>query len=210
LFLERFAGQTKLKGLRHIIQDEPDDRFILRQDFNRGIALMKTSGLIYEILIHQHHLPCAVEFVDQHPDQVFVLDHLAKPRIREGKIDPWQKYLANLARRENVYCKISGMVTEADWSNWRPEDLRPYFDVVLDVFGPRRLIAGSDWPVCLLAASYERWWQTLREFLSDLSASEQDCILGTNAVRVYRLDDRSTASDREGAASESAHYQATR
>jgi hypothetical protein len=113
---------------------------------------MTGSGLVYEILIHERHLPAAIEFVDRHPHQLFVLDHLAKPPISEGKLDPWRTHLRELARREPVVCNVSGMVTEADWSRWTPADLRPYFEVALDAFGPRRLLAASDWPVCLLAS----------------------------------------------------------
>jgi L-fuconolactonase len=152
--LQRLSRNSQLKGLRHIVQDEPDDHFILRPDFNHGVAAMKGSGLVYEILIHERHLPFAIEFVSSHPEQAFVLDHLGKPRIREGKIDPWQAQLTELARLENVWCKLSGLVTEADWRKWTVRDLRPYFHAALDAFGPRRLMAGSDWPVCLLASSY--------------------------------------------------------
>jgi L-fuconolactonase len=194
--LERLRTREKLRGLRHAIHEEPDDRCLQGRDFNRGIAAMKGLGLICEIGIHERQLPAAIEFVDHHPDQVFVLDHLAKPRIRERVLDPWQSHLAELARRENVYCKVSGMVTEADWSDWTAEDLRPYFDVVLDVFGPRRLLAGSDWPMCLLATSYSHWWQTLKDFIRELSVTEQDCILGTNAIRLYQLQD--SLETREG------------
>jgi L-fuconolactonase len=185
--LHLLSRHSKLKGLRHIIQDEPDDRFILRPDFNHGIAAMKGSGLVYEILIHERHLPFAIEFVSCHTDQVFVLDHLAKPRIRERRMDPWQAQLTELARHENVWCKLSGLVTEANWQTWTVNDLRPYFDVALDAFGPRRLMAGSDWPVCLLATSYARWWETVDELVRELPEADRDAILGTNAVEIYRL-----------------------
>jgi L-fuconolactonase len=208
--LERLRGRKKLKGLRHGIQDEPDEAYILRRDFNRGIARLKGSGLVYEILIHERHLPAAIEFVDRHPNQMFVLDHLAKPRIREATMEPWQSQITNLARRENIYCKVSGMTTEANWSDWTSADLRPYFDVALDVFGPRRLIAGSDWPVCLLATSYSRWWQTLRDFVAVLSTDEQDRILGTNAIQVYQLNDSLRPVRREEKTSEGSRYQKTR
>ena len=208
--LHRLSGRKKLKGLRHIVQDEPDDRFLLRPDFNRGITEMKKSGLVYEILIYERHLPYAIEFVHRHPGQVFVLDHIAKPRIREGKIDPWQKQLAELARHENVYCKLSGMVTEADWGAWTTAALRPYFDVALDAFGPRRLMAGSDWPVCLLAASYSRWWTTVQDFVGELSQADRNAILGTNAIEVYRLHDSLQTPRRGNALSESARCQETR
>jgi L-fuconolactonase len=187
-YLDEFAAHPKLKGLRHVIQDEPDDAFILREDFNRGVSALAATGLVYDILIHERHLPFAAQFVDRHPNQVFVLDHLAKPLIRQRVISPWREHLKEVAARPNVHCKISGMVTEADWSQWTIEDLQPYFDAALESFGPERLLAGSDWPVCLLASSYGRWWETLGNLVSGLSGSEQEKILGENAVRVYRLD----------------------
>jgi L-fuconolactonase len=187
--LDRFKQFQKLKGFRHVVQDEPDDAFLLRSDFNAGIAQLKQYGFVYDILIFERQLPATISFVDRHPAQVFVLDHIAKPRIRDGALEPWRGYIRELARRENVFCKLSGMVTEADWAHWSPQDLRPYFDVVLDAFGPHRLMAGSDWPVCLLATTYQKWFSTLREFISPLSAAEQDMILGGVATRVYSLSE---------------------
>jgi L-fuconolactonase len=185
--LERFQHFPKLKGFRHIVQDEPDDAFLLRPDFNAGIALFKRYSLVYDILIFECQLPAAISFVDRHPSQVFVLDHIAKPRIRDRLLEPWRINICELARRENVYCKLSGMVTEAHWTQWSPPDLLPYFEVVLDAFGPKRLMAGSDWPVCLLAATYQTWFSTLREFISRLSSAEQEMILGGVASKVYSL-----------------------
>lgn len=177
----------KLKGVRHIVQDETDEDFILRDDFNRGISRLKDCGLVYDILIFHRHLPQTIQFVDRHPGQTFVLDHVAKPRIREGILDPWRGDIQRLAERENVFCKLSGLVTEADWTNWREEDLKPYFEVVLDAFGPNRLMFGSDWPVCLLAGDYQKWFQTVGALIATLSPDEQAQILGTTATRVYRL-----------------------
>jgi L-fuconolactonase len=188
--LDRFKRFQKLKGFRHVVQDEQDDAFLLRSDFNAGVALLKQYGFVYDILIFERQLPAAISFVDRHPAQVFVLDHIAKPRIRDGALEPWRSYTRELARRENVFCKLSGMVTEADWAQWRPQDLQPYFDVVLDAFGPQRLMAGSDWPVCLLAATHQEWFSTLREFISPLSVAEQDMILGGVATRVYSLSEK--------------------
>jgi L-fuconolactonase len=185
--LERFHHFQKLKGFRHVVQDEPDDGFLLRTDFNAGIALLKSYGLVYDILIFERQLPAAISFVDRHPSQVFVLDHIAKPRIRDRVLEPWRTNIRELARRENVFCKLSGMVTEAHWAKWRPADLQPYFDVVLNAFGPKRLMAGSDWPVCLLASTYETWFSTLREFISSLSSTDQEMILGGVATKVYSL-----------------------
>ena len=187
--LDRFEPFRKLKGVRHVVQDEPDVAFLLRSDFNAGISLLRQYDLVYDILIFERQLPAAISFVDRHPAQVFVLDHIAKPRIRDGALEPWRSYIRELARRENVSCKLSGMVTEADWAHWRPQDLQPYFDVVLDAFGPNRLMAGSDWPVCLLATTYKNWFSTLREFISPLSVTEQDLILGGVATHVYSLSE---------------------
>jgi len=188
--LESLRRSEKLKGLRHVVQDEPDDQFLLRPDFNRGIERLKHAGLVYDILIFERQLPAAIAFVDGHPQQVFVLDHIAKPRIRDAALEPWRKNIRDLARRENVYCKLSGLVTEANWTNWCDADLKPYFDVVLDAFGPRRLMAGSDWPVCCLATTYQGWFSTLGELIGGLSDAEREMILGRVAIEVYSLERR--------------------
>ena len=185
--LKRLLAQTKLKGLRHVIQDEPDDNFILRDDFNRGVDQLLNTGLVYDILIHERHLPQAAVFVARHPDQIFVLDHLGKPKIRDSVIQPWRDQLKRLAQHANVYCKLSGLVTEADWDMWTLHDLQPYLDAALEAFGAERLMAGSDWPVCLLASTYQRWWATLREWCGSLSEDERAKILGGTAWTVYRL-----------------------
>lgn len=140
--IERFADHPKLRGVRHVVQDEPDDQYLLRPDFNAGVAALRRFRLVYDILIFERHLPAAIEFVDRHPSQVFVLDHIAKPRIREGLLSPWQERIRELARRPNVYCKLSGVVTEAHWQRWTPDDLQPYFDMVLEAFTPKRLMIG--------------------------------------------------------------------
>jgi L-fuconolactonase len=194
--LEKMQPFGKLKGLRHVIQDEPDDRFILRPDFNAGIAILCQYSMVYDILIFERQLPAAIAFTDRHPNQIFVLDHIAKPRIRDHQLEPWRSNISEIARRENVYCKVSGMVTEADWSNWSEADLRPYFDIVLEAFGPKRLMAGSDWPVCTLAASYQRWNSTLQEMLRPLSAPEQEMISGHVASRVYKLSRSESAHEK--------------
>jgi L-fuconolactonase len=185
--LERWRGNSLLKGLRHVIQDEVEDGFINRKDFNAGIAALAGSNLIYDILIYERHLPAAIEFVDRHPNQIFVLDHIAKPRIKEREIEPWRRNLFELAQRGTVYCKLSGMVTEANWTNWSKSDLQPYFDAALEAFGPGRLMVGSDWPVCLLACTFRRWFDTVHEFLTELSTAEKDSILGGVASQVYSL-----------------------
>ncbi len=185
--LEEFAGQKKAKGVRHIVQDEPDDRYILRDDFNRGVALLKDLGLVYDILIFERHLPQTLQFVDRHPDQVFVLDHIAKPRIKDGYLSPWQTNIVQLAHRPNIYCKLSGMVTEADHQNWTERELVPYIDTVLSAFGPKRVMFGSDWPVCLLACPYQRWVEIVRKHIGTLSEAEQERVLGGTAIEVYKL-----------------------
>jgi len=186
--LERFAQNDKLKAVRHVLHDEPDDDYMLREDFNRGIDALLPFRLAYDILIFERHLPQTIRFVDRHPNQTFVVDHIAKPRIRDGVISPWRENLAELARRENVYCKISGVVTEADWNRWTEEQIRPYLDTVLEVFGPSRLMFGSDWPVCLLACDYARWLAIVRRAIEKLTAGEQDRILGGTAIEAYRLE----------------------
>jgi L-fuconolactonase len=187
--LERLRPHRKLKGLRHGIQDEPDPNYINQPDFNRGISALKGSGLVYDILIFDKHLSAVVAFVDRHPNQIFVLDHMAKPRIRDGVIEPWRNHLSELARRENVYCKLSGLVTEADWTMWTEDNLRVYVEIALAVFGPRRMMVGSDWPVCLLATTYARWYETVDHLIGSLSATEKEHILGGTATEVYRLHD---------------------
>jgi L-fuconolactonase len=168
-----------------------------RSDFNKGVSLLKQFGLVYDILIFERHLPAAISFVDRHPAQVFVLDHIAKPRSHDRVLELWRTKIRELARRENVYCKVSGMVTEANGKDWHPADLQPYFDIVLQAFGPKRLMAGSDWPVCLLATTYQTWISTVEEFIRPLSLPEREMILGGVASDVYSLA-RSTSAVGKG------------
>jgi len=186
--LSEYSGNPWLKGVRHVVQDEPDDRFILGDAFNEGIRKLKKFDLVYDILIYERQLGASIEFVDLHPDQPFVLDHVAKPRIGDGLMDPWKEQMFEMARRENVTCKLSGMATEANWREWTFDELRPYMDVALDAFGPDRLMFGSDWPVARLAVDYESWVNLCREFISTLSVEEREAIEGGNAIRAYRLD----------------------
>jgi len=186
--LERLAADRKLRGVRHVLQDEPDDDYMLREDFNAGVGRLRELGLAYDILIYERHLPQTLRFADRHPQQVFVLDHVAKPRIREGILSPWRDRIAELALRPNVYCKVSGMVTEADPRQWTEGDLRPYFDAVLEAFGPRRLMFGSDWPVVTLGATYARWVEVVRRFTAELSADERAWIEWRTAAEAYGLD----------------------
>jgi len=186
--LQRLASQPKLKGIRHVLQDEPDDLYMLRDDFNAGISQLRRFNLVYDVLIFERHLPQTIQFVDRHPDQAFVIDHIAKPRIRDGVLSPWRENLKELARRSHCFCKLSGVLTEADWRGWRSEHIRPYLDAALDAFGPKRCLFGSDWPVLLLASSYAGWAGTVRRFVSTLSSAEQERVLGGTAAEVYRLD----------------------
>ena len=184
--LERFAANPKLRAIRHVVQDEPDDRFILGEAFNRGIDRLIKTHLVYDILIFERHLPYAIEFVKNHsPEQVFVLDHIAKPKIASGEMQPWADNLRKLAAFPNVFCKLSGLVTEADIHNWTPDQLRPYVEVVLDAFGPGRVMFGSDWPVCTCATNYSAWRGLVGEFISRLSENEQAQIMGGTALKAY-------------------------
>ena len=185
--LEPFAGNPKLRGVRHLIQDEADPRYSLRKDFNEGVSALREFGLRYDILIFERQLPAAIEFVDRHPNQTFILDHVAKPRIKDKILSPWDRNMRELAKRQNVYCKLSGMVTEADPQHWTPQDLQPYIDVALSAFGPRRLMYGSDWPVMLLACDYARWYSTVTNAIAKLSKAEQDRIMGGTAAEAYGI-----------------------
>jgi L-fuconolactonase len=177
---------NKLVALRHVLQAEPDD-YPLDAHFTVGLRQLALRNMTYDILILERQLPTAIALVDRHPNLTFVLDHLAKPRIRDGVISPWRENIRELAKRPNVYAKISGMVTEADYRAWTPDQLRPYVDVALESFGPRRLMFGSDWPVCLVACEYGPWVQVVRKFIEELSPYEQADIMGNTAGRAYRL-----------------------
>lgn len=186
--LAHLAEDPALVGIRHVLQDERDDNYALREDFHRGIKELTRFGLAYDILIYDRHLPAATKLVDHHPNQVFVLDHVAKPRIRDGELDTWAANIRELAVRENCYCKLSGMVTEANWNSWSPEVLMPYIETVLDAFGPDRLMFGSDWPVCLLACEYGDWYHLVDELTSTLSEDERNRIWGGTAAEAYGLE----------------------
>jgi len=186
--LEKLAPRKKLRGVRHVVQGEPDDRFLLRDDFNAGIRKLAPFGLVYDILIYERHLPVAIEFVDRHPKQRFVLDHIAKPRIRDGALSPWRENLRELAKRPNVYCKLSGVVTEADYKKWTESQIRPYMDAALAAFGARRMMFGSDWPVCLAATSYQEWLVIVFRAIGKLSQAEQARVMGETAVEAYGLE----------------------
>jgi L-fuconolactonase len=185
--LAHYTNSKKMKGFRHIIQDEQDVDFMLRPDFMRGVGLLKQFGFTYDILIYPKHLTNTLKFVRRFPDQPFVIDHIAKPTIRENKIDDWKRELKEVANNENVFCKISGMVTEATWGKWRKEDFHPYLDTVVEMFGTDRLMYGSDWPVCNLSATYQDMFGIVADYFSHFSKTEQGKIFGVNASRFYSL-----------------------
>ena len=184
--LRFFSQYKKLCGFRHIAQAEPD-QFLVGHDFTHGISLLREYGFAYDILIYPKQLPAAIELAARFPEQRFVVDHLAKPLIRDGSRDPWASYMRILSQNASVFCKVSGQVTEADWLHWKPEDIDPYLDVVFEAFGPERLMFGSDWPVCLLAASYRQVKQLIETYVEAHAAQHKENIFGGNAIRFYGL-----------------------
>jgi L-fuconolactonase len=187
-FLERYATHPKLAGVRHVVHDEPDDDFILRPDFNEGIRTLTKYDLVYDILIFWKHLPQTLRLVDRHPEQPFVVDHIAKPRIAAGNFDTeWSTGIRELAKRENVSCKVSGMLTEVRGETWDLDLLRPYFETVYEAFGPQRVMFGSDWPVCLLRSSHTGWTRICTGLSENLSPAEKAAFWGGNAARVYQI-----------------------
>ncbi|RIQ19011.1 amidohydrolase [Jiangella rhizosphaerae] len=191
--LERLCeatGGDRLVGIRHLVQDEPDPGFLDRADVRRGITAVGAAGLVFDLLVRDHQLPGAVRLARDLPDVRFVLDHLGKPALRRGELGEWMRDLGALARLPNTAAKLSGLVTEADWSTWTPASLRPVVRTALECFGPERLMFGSDWPVCLLATSYREWIATLSELLEECDAGAQAMIWHRTARRIYGLDDR--------------------
>jgi L-fuconolactonase len=186
--LERLGSNPKLVGVRHVVHDEPDEAFMLLPEFRRGIAHLGPAGLSYDLLLRPQHLQPAIRLVDEFEQQPFVLDHIAKPGVGELTGSAWKEDVRRLAERPNVFCKLSGLVTEADWKAWQPGHFRPSLDVVLDAFGPHRLMIGSDWPVCTLAADYATTMGVVMDFVGGLSPSEQAGILGSNCARFYGVE----------------------
>jgi len=184
--LGELVANRALRGVRHVLQGEPSD-YMARKDFNRGLERLAPVGLTYDLLVLEHQLPEAIALVDRHPDLPMILDHIAKPRIRDREIEPWARRIRELARRPHVTCKLSGMVTEANVQTWTADGLFPYFQVVLEAFGPKRLMFGTDWPVCLVASSYRRWYETVTDWISRLSPGERADIMGGTALRTYSL-----------------------
>jgi L-fuconolactonase len=185
--LRELRKNPKLLGIRHIVQSESDDRFLLRPGFLRGVATLEEFNLTYDILIYPRHLGVASEFVSRFPRQRFVLDHLAKPFIKRQEVQPWETDLRRLAEFPNVYCKLSGLVTEADWKSWTPEQIVPYLKIAFDAFGPERLLIGSDWPVCTLAGTYSQTMNVIQQFLGEHSDEARDAVLGGTAKRLWRF-----------------------
>ena len=185
--LQSFHSETKLVGVRHVVQDEPDDNFMLGPDFLNGIAALEEFGLVYDILIFPKQLPATIELVRRFPNQTFVLDHLAKPLIKDQIHEPWATQIRELAKMNNVSCKISAMVTEADWFHWQPSDFTFYLDTIFDAFGEDRILYGSDWPVALLAGSYQQVYDLVHQHFKSLDESARAKLFGENATRIYRL-----------------------
>lgn len=185
--LTEFASDRRFVGVRHIVQDEPDENFIVGDAVLRGLKVLERHGVPFDLLFYTRHLRHVPALAAQLPTLPMVIDHLSKPEIGAGQIEPWRSDLRRAAEAPNVYCKLSGMVTEADWHAWKPADLKPYVDVALECFGPERCMFGSDWPVCELAASYSEVVQSLQEILSDLSETERALIFGWTAKQFYQL-----------------------
>lgn len=183
--LEYFAQFDKLAGFRHVAQSEPDDSFLVREDFCRGIASLQRFHFTYDILIYPRQLPAALELVRRFSEQRFVVDHMAKPPIRAAEVEPWASQMCEIAACQNVWCKLSGLVTEAEWGKWTAAEFRPYFDVVLKLFGPDRLMFGSDWPVCLLSAAYAQVKGLVNDAVAAYSPEDRRKMFGLNAVSFY-------------------------
>ncbi|HUX94243.1 MAG TPA: amidohydrolase family protein [Bacteroidales bacterium] len=188
--ISEFVRNRKLVGVRHVIQDEPDDHFMLQKSFLRSINLLKKYNLVYDILILPKHLTYAEKLVRQFQEQQFVLDHIAKPLIKENKISPWKEGIKRLSTYQNVSCKLSGMVTEASWHGWKREDFEPYLDVVFEAFGTSRLMIGSDWPVCTVSSGYSPTMKIVFDYIKTFNLEEKEMVLGGNAIRIYNLQIR--------------------
>lgn len=184
--LQHYAQFKKLKGFRHVLQGE-EPSFMLQESFLNGISKLNQFGFAYDILIFPQHLSAALQLVKQFPQQRFVIDHVAKPYIKDGKIDEWKTSMQQLAQHSNVYCKISGMVTEAEWKTWTADQLKPYIDVVVESFGIDRILYGSDWPVCLVASSYNKWIETVQNYFASFSIEDQQKVFSSNAINFYKL-----------------------
>ncbi|MCF8714705.1 amidohydrolase family protein [Joostella atrarenae] len=185
--LEHYSQFEKVKGFRHVVQGEADSNFLLRSDFLNGISKLEKYNFTYDILVFPHQLGAVLEFVKRFPNIKFVIDHIAKPYIKDGFYEGWAVLMTEIAKQPNVYCKLSGMITEADYKTWTYHALLPYMQLVLNAFGADRILFGSDWPVCLVAGNYEQVKKITTEFIAELSPEEQQAIMGLNAVKFYNL-----------------------
>jgi L-fuconolactonase len=184
--LTHYSSNNLLKGIRHIVQAESDD-FMLSKKFQYGISLLTQFGLTYDILVLPPQLPATIQFVNKFPSQKFVIDHMAKPNIKKGEMVAWKNNMEELAKSPNIYCKISGLVTEADWKNWKKEDFSPYLDLIFKSFGTNRIMFGSDWPVCKLAAEYPQQLDIIASYISSFSIEDKNKIMGENTIRFYNI-----------------------
>ena len=184
--LEKFSENNKLKGVRHVVQEEPDD-FMLGKAFQNGISQLKKYNLTYDLLVFPRQLSASIKLVEKFPQQLFVIDHIAKPDIKNKVVKGWEKDMKTLAGYSNVYCKLSGMVTETHWHNWSPEEFKVYIDIVINAFGDQRIMIGSDWPVCILSGDYKSVMEIVTKYFEQFSKEEQDNMLGTNCARFYSL-----------------------
>jgi L-fuconolactonase len=185
--LERYSHQPKVKGFRHVVQGESDHNFLLRPNFLRGISALEKYNYVYDILIFPHQLGATLEFVKRFPNIKFVIDHIAKPYIKDGFYEGWANQMKAIAKHDNVYCKVSGMITEADYKTWTESQLHPYIDLVFNAFGTNRIMYGSDWPVCLVAGNYAQVKNIVTNYIADFSADEKATIMGKNAIQFYNL-----------------------
>ena len=185
--LEKYSTDKIVKGFRHVVQGEADHNFLLRPNFSRGISLLEKHNFTYDILVFPHQLGSVLEFVKKFPHQKFVIDHIAKPYIKDGYFEGWATMMTAIGKHKNVSCKMSGMVTEADFNIWTPEQIHPYMDTALEAFGSKRILFGSDWPVCLVAGNYSKIKKLTTDFISQLSQIEQNSIMGNNAIEFYNL-----------------------
>ncbi|MGM0923243.1 MAG: amidohydrolase family protein [Bacillota bacterium] len=185
--LDEFTANPLFKGVRHILQDEFEDQYMLKEQFQEGIKLLGNYGLTFDLLIYPRHIPYAVELVKKFPDQLFVLNHIGKPDIKHKVIMPWIEDIQRLAERENTYVKISGLVTEADWNEWKEKDFKVYLDVVFDAFGPERIMVGSDWPVCTLSKDYATTIDIAVNYVKQYASKYEPHILGRNCEKFYSI-----------------------
>ena len=185
-----FSKNRKFVGVRHVVQDEPNDQFVLEEDFLDGISLLSKYNLTYDILVFEHQLPASIKMVEKFPQQKFVIDHIAKPRVKESILSPWKENIEIMAQHPNVYCKLSGMITEANWHDWSENDFTKYLDVVFESFGPDRLMFGSDWPVCKLAGTYSDTVNLVEKYTAVLSEKSAQSIMGKNALDFYLDPDK--------------------